>query len=188
VTDWFDRENQRQSPDEDNGRQLRRITRKIKKFAKSRPSWSGQIAGGFMITKLVVESYKANREDKALYNTMRAIRDRLEFSLVVKHPVTPNETITKGANDPKARVFKERLADAISWLEILFDEKCTRKDALAAWDKVFNTDFFGNRLEKQSAKSESAVSQGLLNAGLIRDFGRDNAPPAVQKSGSGTYA
>ena len=132
VNDWFDEENQRQSPDTNNGRQLRRICRSIKKFAKSRASWKGQIAGGFMITKLVTECYTANagREDTALYDTMKAIRDRLELSLVVKHPVTPNDAITNSDADLKARVLKEKLSDAISWLEILFDPSCTRKQGI----------------------------------------------------------
>lgn len=186
VTDWFDEENQRQSPDTNNGRQLRRICRFIKKFAKSRASWKGQIAGGFMITKLVTECYTANagREDTALYDTMKAIRDRLELSLVVKHPVTPNDTITNGDADPKARVLKEKLSDAISWLEILFDPNCTRKQALGAWDKVYSTDFFSARLEKEV--KEAAAAAAIVNAGILRDQG--DSPSPVDKRGSGTYA
>jgi len=38
VTDWFNEENEEQSPDTDNGRQLRRITRDLKKYARSRAS------------------------------------------------------------------------------------------------------------------------------------------------------
>lgn len=44
VTDWFDRENTRQSPDTTNGRQLRRIVRQIKKYARSRSSWSDRFS------------------------------------------------------------------------------------------------------------------------------------------------
>lgn len=33
VTEWFEEENEKQSPDTENGRQLRRITRDIKKYA-----------------------------------------------------------------------------------------------------------------------------------------------------------
>ncbi len=105
VTEWFEKENNRQSPDQDNGRQLRRMVRLIKKFARSRDSWKGQILSGFGITKLVTERFhsSADREDEALYYTMKGIRDRLQFDLVVKHPVTPGATITKGADDAKAR-------------------------------------------------------------------------------------
>ena len=58
VTMWFEDENNRQSPDKTNGRQLRRVTRELKKFAKSRSSWKGQILSGFGITKLVTECFK----------------------------------------------------------------------------------------------------------------------------------
>ena len=85
VTEWFRKENSRQSPDTANGRQLRRIVREIKKFARSRDSWSGQILSGFGITKLVTERYRpdAARDDRALYDTMKAIRDRLTFDLEI---------------------------------------------------------------------------------------------------------
>ena len=111
-----------------------------------------------MITKLVTECYRANasREDTALYDTMRAIRDRLNYNLVVQHPVMPNETITKSYDDPKARFLRDKLSDALSWLEVLFSPNCTRKDALAAWDKVFNTTYFTDKLE---AEKKNALRQ-----------------------------
>jgi len=156
VTDWFDRENTRQSPDTTNGRQLRRIVRQSKKYARSRPSWSGQILSGFGITALVVECYRANpsREDTALYDTMKAIRDRLNWNLVVKHPVTPNETITKSDDDARAKFLRDRLTEAIDTLDPLFDPDCSRKKALKCWDKVFASTFFSDRDEpKKEAKA-----------------------------------
>ena len=57
VTKWFENECRQKSPDENNGRQLRRICRLVKKFARSRESWKGDIASGFIITKLVTECY-----------------------------------------------------------------------------------------------------------------------------------
>src|SRR6516165_8327667 len=39
VNEWFERENNGKSPDTINGRQLRRIVRQVKKFARSRESW-----------------------------------------------------------------------------------------------------------------------------------------------------
>jgi hypothetical protein len=159
VTKWFDEENQRQSPDVTNGRQLRRITRETKKYARSRSSWDGQIACGFMITKLVTECYRPNvsREDIALYDTMKAIRDRLELNLEVKHPVTPNDTITKSANDATALFLKEKLTDALSWLSVVFESECTRKQALDAWDKVFNTTYFSAQLGEEKSYAAAAI-------------------------------
>ena len=164
VTAWFDRENVQQSLDTTNGRQLRRVVRQIKKYASSRQSWSGRILSGFGITALVVECYFANssREDAALYDTMKAIQNRLNWNLVVNHPVTPNETITKGVDDASARFLRNRLTEAINMLEPLFHSDCTRKKALMCWDNVFATTFFGNRDEPKKAGEA-----GLLKAASI---------------------
>ncbi|MEJ7760065.1 MAG: cyclic GMP-AMP synthase DncV-like nucleotidyltransferase [Gemmatimonadaceae bacterium] len=188
VTKWFDTENNRQSGDTSNGRQLRRITREIKKFAKSRNSW--RLLSGFGITKLVAECFRGNvnREDAALYDTMKAIRDRLNLDLVVKHPVTLNETITNGEKDPKAVNLKDRLSDAINWLAPLIEANCTREKAVKCWDNVFNTDFFSNRFE-ESTQAATAGSASVLSAGLLIESGQsEGARDAVQKQGGGRYA
>jgi hypothetical protein len=158
VTTWFEKENDSQSPDKDNGRQLRRVTREIKKFARSRSSWTSQILSGFGITKLVTECYKADaaREDKALHDTMKAIRDRLNFNLVVKHPVTPGDTITSGSDDAKAKFLRSKLSDAVGWLEPLFASDCTEESALKCWDKVFNTTYFIDGMVKEDVTKASA--------------------------------
>lgn len=191
VTEWFEKENNAQSPDTENGRQLRRVTRQIKKFAKSRDSWGGQILSGFGITKLVTECFRGNksREDKALHDTMKAIRDRLNISLVVAHPVTPNETITKGADDATACFLRDRLTEAIDNLAPLFESDCTRKKALKCWDKVFNTTFFSDRLEKgTAAETKPAVAApAVLTTGLIASAA-SAASAAVRKEGGGRYA
>ena len=168
VTEWFEAENDRQSPDVDNGRQLRRIVRQTKKFGVSRESWKGQILSGFGITELVTECFRgdANREDKALYDTMKAMRDRLNRSLVVTHPVTPGETITSGSDDARARYLRDRLSEAIETLAPLFEYGCTRKQALKCWDKVFANTFFSER--------EGARAKRLLGA---QD--EDHPPPAT---------
>ncbi len=162
VTNWFEKENNDKSPDAGNGRQLRRVVRHIKKFARSRDSWKGQILNGFGITKLVTECFRGDsvREDKALYYTMRAMRDRLNGSLVVVHPVTPKETITNGNDDARARFLRERLTEAMNTLAPLFDMNCTRDQTLKCWDKVFATSFFGDR-----AGGAAKVERTLLRAG-----------------------
>ena len=188
VTKWFESENNWQSGDATNGRQLRRISRETKKFAKSRASWSGRILSGFGITKLVTESFRGNvqREDVALYDTMKAVRDRLSLSLVVKHPVTPNETITSGNDDPKAAYLRDRLSEAIESLEPLFSSDCDRETALKCWDKVFNTKFFSERLEKEEA---AVAAASIVTGGLLRETGQSAAAQsAVRKEGGGRYA
>lgn len=159
VSKWFEDENTKQSPDTVNGRQLRRVVREIKKYARSRESWSSQILSGFGITKLVTECFQGDiwREDRALYDTMKAIRDRLNWNLVVEHPVTPNEAITKGTDDPRARFLRARLTDAIDTLAPLFEHDCTRTKALKCWDKVYATTFFSDRDESKSEKKSALL-------------------------------
>jgi hypothetical protein len=186
VTEWFEEENEKQSPDTETGRQLRRITRDIKKYAQSRDSWTEKILSGFGITKLVTECFRGNaaREDEALVNTLRATRDRLERDLVIKHPVTPNETITKGSDDPSARFFRERVKEGLESFKILDDPSCTRTQALAAWDKFYATDYFGKRDDTRARAAESASTA----APAILTSRSQAAPPPVRKEGGGRYA
>jgi hypothetical protein len=177
VTEWFETANDNLSPDVDNGRQLRRVVRQIKKYARSRESWKSQILSGFGITKLVTECFRgdANREDKALYDTMKAMRDRLNRSLVVAHPVTPNETITSGTDDARARFLRDRLSEAIEMLAPLFEYGCTRKQALKCWDKVFATTFFSER-EEARAKAAASLLRGATVAPVASGLTFPNVP------------
>ena len=181
VTAWFEGENNTQSPDEGNGRQLRRIVRQIKKFARSRESWKGQILSGFGITKLVTECFHsdADREDIALYETMREMFGRLDWSLIIEHPVTPNETITKDEKDARARYLCDRLKEAIDALTPLLEAHCTRGKALKCWDKVFATTFFSDRGEISGKAAQSLL--GAPSAAPAGPFTFPNAPRVDDK-------
>src|SRR5688572_18327209 len=188
VTDWFDEENQSQSPDETNGRQLRRITRLQKKFARSRPSWCESTASGLTITKLVTECYRSDgdREDVALYDTMKAIRDRLLSDLEVSHPVVAGDKLTKGKDDSRTKFLCDKLSEALEHLAVLFESTCTRTKALAAWDKVYNTRFFSGR---DNAKATSSASASLTPASMLKSNSAvDAARGPVQKHGGQRYA
>ena len=182
VTEWFETENTTKSPDADNGRQLRRTVRQIKGFARSRESWKGQILSGFGITKLVTECFRgdAMRDDKALYDTMKAIRDRLAWNLVIQHPVTPNETITNGTDDARARFFRDRLSEAIETMAPLFGADCTRTSALKCWDKAFITTFFSDRGDVAAKAAASLLRAGSAAAALA-PFTFPNTPRVDDK-------
>jgi len=166
VKDWFDSENVSKSPNEDNGGQLRRVVRLIKKFSKSRSSWEKQILSGFGITVLAAECYSADRvrEDVALYNTMKAMRDRLNWNLVVSHPTTPGETITSSSDDARARFLRDRLSEGLETLKSLSEYGCTREQALKAWDRLFGTKFFIEQTEKAASllKAASAAPASIF--------------------------
>ena len=117
---------------------------------------------------------------------MRAIRDRLQTSLVVKHPTTPDATISKGDNDPKLNFLKEKLTQALNDLAVLDENDCKRPKALAAWDKVYATDFFSLRDEPKT--SESTKSASILSAGIIGSMTAEADKSPVRKEGGGTFA
>ena len=190
VTRWFDRENQSQSPDTTNGRQLRRQTRMIKAFARSRESWRPRIATGFMITTLIVkECYHADaeREDKALYYTMVAMRNRLNGNLEIAHPTVGGEWLTK-PGDGRSKFLREKLDWAIRELSVLFQAECTRAQALKAWDKVFHTTYFSERLRDEETEKQGTASAGAAASILIKGAEKAAAQRPVDKRGGGRYA
>lgn len=147
VTRWFKRRNKIHSPDLDTtDGQFRRIVRLIKAFARSRSSWKSLTATGFMITKLADECVvvSARRDDIALRETMKAIRWRLEGNTSIQHPTLSGEMITH-ADDGRPHHLKDRLIENLKHLEVLDNSDCTHADAMAAWDKVFATQWFSQR-------------------------------------------
>ena len=182
VTDWYE-DVRAKSTD---GQQLRRINRDLKKYARSRHSWRAGILSGFGISVLAIECFRHNdREDRALYDTMVAIRDRLNWNLQVAHPVTPGDYITNGADDARARSFRDKLTDAIDTLQPLFRTDCTREQALKCWDKVFATTFFSERFESEQRASVTAPAV-IGSAALLSSTSA--AADAVSSAGGGRSA
>lgn len=137
VTRWFNKEVKDQSPDNTNGQQLRRIVRLLKDMVKKTLKPYEEKPSGFLISKLVTEVFEAHkdRDDKALYYTMKNIRDRLNDSLEVDHPIIV-EKITSGPNDQAANVLKVQINTALETLEVIFNIKDKNK-TLKAWGDVF---------------------------------------------------
>lgn len=187
VTEWY--EVKRKASDDPI--QFRRLNRYLKMYAKSRHTWKPRILCGFGISVLLAEhcAIEVNREDRALYDTMKAIRDRLDDDSVIDHPVTPDETITSGDSDAKATYYKDRLTDALDRLEPLFDEDCDRETALKCWDKVFNTTFFIERYEEDEEASEtkSALGAPAIASGALLGA-TSAAADAVSETGGGRNA
>jgi hypothetical protein len=168
VTDWFKDTNSTLSPDCDSTEgQFRRVVRLVKMFARSRSTWKGKNASGFMITKLAQEHFYSSlgRDDQAVRETMKAIRNRLDYNEIVEHP-TLNINISK-ENDPRPAYFRERLKENLSHLECLDRSDCTHEQAMSAWNKVFNTTWFSDQPE---------------------DDGSGTPKKAVDKAGGGRYA
>jgi len=165
VNDWYE-DKRRLSAD---GTQMRRVNRELKKFAKSRVSWGNSTLSGFAISVLTTEKFVAysNREDEALYFTMERIRDRLNWDLEVKHPVTPDSWLTNGSNDAKSKFFREKLVNAVADLRPLFEPDCTREKALKCWDKVFNTTFFSDRYQEEASVAAALAAPPIFGASTV---------------------
>jgi len=182
VEEWFYDANTSKSPDTENGRQFRRVTRMAKKFARSRTSWKLDIARGFTVTKLVEECYvsDAQREDVALRETLRAIHRRLKDSLEVSHPTTPGDLLAR-RDDTRTAYLRDRLATVLGDLAILDSPDCTSAKARKAWDGLFNTSFFSAREEVKKAEAANAVAL----ANIVCAQGN---PRPFDKQGGGRFA
>lgn len=183
VTNWFKEANNNKSPNTDNYGQMNRVVKLMKAFARSRESWRSRVATGFMITKLVDESYVAldKRDDQTLRDVMRAVQTRLERTLVINHPVL-DETLTKGDDDARAKFLRDKLEWALGELEVLDKRDCTEEQARKAWDSVFHTDFFTGR--GNSKKAGAAVTSASV---LLAGTERATAESAFDKRGGDRY-
>ena len=182
VSNWYEDERAKSA----DGQQLRRVNRDLKKYSRSRYSWRASILSGFGISVLLAERFRHyDREDCALYDTMVAIRDRLNCDLQVAHPVTAGDYITSGPDDARARCFGDKLTDAIDSLQPLFRADCTRERALKCWDKVFATTFFSERLENEQRAAVTAPA--IISSGALLSSTAP-AAAAVSSAGGGRHA
>lgn len=142
VTKWFkDAVSDLNGEDGDDGFQMRRVVRMTKAFARSREDWKESTTSGITLSKLVVDEFRPSeaRDDIALLEAWKAINQRLQTSTEVAHPINP--TPLASAGNKKVEFFQKKLSDALKSLVVLEDDACTRNEARAAWDGVFNTNF-----------------------------------------------
>lgn len=194
VTSWFNKRVIEKSPDENEGRQMRRIVRLLKAWCKSRSSWN--MPSGFILSKLTDEVYSKdhgllNRDDQALVQVMEAILRRLNGliypNLVVGHPVVFGENITKTDKDAAMVELHERLRDAVAALSTLRRSDCAELDALKALRTIFSTDYFEKRIsELENANNGSDSSSA--KAALLSAIASLPSSPVIKKGGEGRYA
>ena len=186
VTEWFNDAMHDQSPPDDQT-QFRRIVRMIKKFSNSRDTWVSQSPSGLTISKLVEEKYapSSGDDEQALHQTMKSIKERLDWDLSVEHPVV-DENLAED-DDPKTRFLHQKLAENLKHLEILDNDDCTKADALRAWKKVFNDDYFDDLIanEENTSNASKAGALAVLDVGLLNTH---SGTSAVNKVGGGRFA
>jgi hypothetical protein len=181
ITNWFNDAVTSKSPDETNGRQLRRIVRFLKYWSKSRSSWA--MPSGFIISVLTEEIYPhqgwTDRDDQALLAVMRGIRNRLLFKERVDRPVDPKEEITNDQSLSRVRNMRDELKGAIDELSKIERSDCDELMALKALKSVFYSDFWDKRIKELEDDSGSGNS-GKLPA--------EPKQPVDKRGGTGQYA
>ncbi len=169
VTEWFNKAVINKSPDDKNGRQMRRITRLHKFYKQSRDSWKQSMPSGFEISVLVDECYfsDSEREDVSLYETKLAIKSRLEYDLEVEHP-TRDEMLTDGSDDANTRLLKQKLTEAVDNLQVLFKSDCTRLEALRAWKSIYKHDYWKDLISEEEEAQKKKQKRKEEKAKLLR--------------------
>lgn len=137
--------------------QMRVLIRLMKAYCKHRPGYS--LPSGFVLTVLIEEKYwnHDSRLDRAFRNLVTAIRDRLSVSKRVKHPVVQAENLTE-EGDPKCAKLKDLLTASLEHMAVLDRANCRRSEALKAWKKVFNTDYFDDEISAAESDEKRAAS------------------------------
>lgn len=141
INKWFEDRVQALSPDSDGTYQARRIVRFIKYFAKVRAARTGlKYPAGLAATALAIECYQSvkDRDDEALYLTLRNLRDRWEGS-----PVTANGVVIS-CDSSRIKRLCDAAGDAVGALAQLIDEESEMTDdkARKAWKRVLSHSFF----------------------------------------------
>lgn len=128
---------------------LRKVVRLSKMFCKSRNSWKN-MPSGLLQTVLCDEKLQNSysRIDELFYYTMKEIVNRLESSTSVIAPVDNGRDLTPRNSDiQKMNNWKNRLKSKLEDLNVLFEEDCTKNDALQAWYGFFNHAFWDEEKE-----------------------------------------
>lgn len=176
VTNWFNDAVIAYSPDETNGRQMRRVVRLLKFWCKSRASWN--MPSGFILSKLVEEVYintigtfsgkikYLNRDDLAFVDTLQQIKNRLYLDKVVKHPVIKGDTITKTTSDSTLKELESKL---IEWLPVV-NNMNSMNDSIIGWNKFFATDFFNEFNDDGKNLKLSIPDSPVIKSGNDRGY------------------
>lgn len=146
--------------------QMRVLIRLMKAYCKHRPGYS--LPSGFVLTVLIEEKYWVHdsRLDRTFRNLITAIRDRLSTSKRVKHPVVLAENLAE-EDDPKCAKLKDLLTTSLEHLAVLDRANCRRSEALKAWKKVFNPDYFDGEISAAESEEKRAASVAVAAVAVM---------------------
>lgn len=146
----------------------RELIRLLKAICKNRPSYT-TLPSGFVLTVLVQECYQSSdgRLDIELRELIEAIRRRLESNLMVAHPVVTGEWLIDDDTKHRTAKLRELLGRAVENLAALDRPNCTLSETLKAWEKVFSTDFFDQRIEDAEAEEKRRTAAGVAAPAVV---------------------
>ena len=168
------------------GEKLRQAVRLSKMFCKSRESW--QMPGGLIQSVLCdekIQDYK--RMDEMFYYTMKEVQSRLEEDKEIKNPTSEQSLLLKDKDEDKVKNLCNRLKDKLSKLDILFNDKCSEKEAIEAWYEFFKHDYWTYSEDEESrsfAVSENLIVKSMNNKLIEYDDTEeyiDNIMPVAHK-------
>lgn len=167
ITDWFRREEKNTHSQDEAEPQVRRLVRHVKKY--SRRNLEGKSLSGLILTILTVEQHQNydSREDRALRELLRKIRDRLRTDPVVRNPANPSEILTHDKGAEKINPLIDQITSSLKTLEVLDKSSCRRSEALKAWKTVLKTDYFNGEIDKAETGEKSHAAAAVAAATYV---------------------
>lgn len=137
ITNWFIERNK----EYDNN--LRKITRLIKYFAKSRKEWD--ICGGLIISIIIEEQIDETNKnldlDELMLDIIKKLISRIDTNKSVLNPINFQEIITDDNHKQKLINLKEKLELFVNDLNSAYNDS-NIENICVAWNKFFKTDYF----------------------------------------------
>ena len=167
ITDWFRTTEKRTHAQGEAEPQLRRLVRLVKRY--SRRNLNASSPSGLILTVLTAEIHATHdaREDRALREALRTIRNRLLVNTTVYNPASPEEKLTKDKDEAKVKTFVDQIAKSLETLTILDKANCRRSQALKAWKEVLKADYFDSEIEKAEDEEKGQASAAIAAASYV---------------------
>lgn len=161
INEWFKGEN------DNSDKNVRKVVRLLKAFCKQNSGWL--MPGGLILTILVAENIMVeDRLDKTFYETVKAIKERLDTDKEVYNPtISGYHSILYTKKDhQRVKNLNTRLENGLKKLSILFEDDCDEDKGMDAWKEFFGHSFWGENIQK-SAFAQRYLPESI-NEGLLR--------------------
>ena len=167
ITDWYRATEKQTHVQGEAEPQLRRLARLVKRYTRRNLDENG--LSGLILTVLTAEQHTVYdaREDRALREVLRKIRNRLLANSTVHNPANPAEKLTKDNDASKSAALVDQVAKSLQTLTILDNANCRRSQALKAWKEVLMTDYFDAEIAKAEDEERSQASAAIAAAPYV---------------------